>query len=489
MEHAGYIDGRFIRGEGAEFVVENPSDGSTVATVAGLSPEQTGQAIAAARRAYDKGEWSGLPRAERADVMRRYAAALARHANRLKELAILEAGCPVSSSVMFAQVQTPLRHAAEIPDLYMTLPEIEENPLPMHERLGVAGMPMQSIRRYLPHGVVSAIAAYNVPLFTALWKVVPALVTGNTVVLRPNPLTPISSMIFAEAAEEAGLPAGVLNVVVEGGLEGGQMMSSDPRVDMVSFTGSVGVGIAIAQQAAPTLKPLVLELGGKSAQIFLPDSIDKAPMHARIICVSHAGQGCALGTRIFVPEESKAEVLARAKELLAAIRIGPASDPATETGPVINAAAVARCERIVGEAIAAGATVVHGGKRWTGVDAKTAGGHYFEPTLLDVPDNANPAAQEEVFGPVVSVIGYRDLDHAVAMANDSRFGLSGWVHGADKRAAVKVGEAMRSGSINVNNGVTSAWASMGGIKLSGQGRERGPEGIRAFQQMSVLNFS
>lgn len=485
MEHAGYIDGQFVKGEGAAFSVENPSDGSLVATITGLSRDQTGAAIAAARRAFDKGEWSGLPRAERADVMRRYAAALARHADRLKELAILEAGCPVSSSVMFAQVQTPLRHAAEIPDLYMTLPEIEENPLPMHERLGVAGMPMQSIRRYMPHGVVSAIAAYNVPLFTALWKVVPALVTGNTVVLRPNPLTPISAMIFAEAAEEAGLPAGVLNIVIEGGLEGGQMMSSDPRVDMVSFTGSVGVGIAIAQQAAPTLKPLVLELGGKSAQIFLPDSVDKAPMHARVICVSHAGQGCALGTRIFVPEESKAEVLAKAKELLTAIRIGRASDPATETGPVVNAAAVARCERIVGEAVAAGATVVHGGKRWTGIE----GGHYFEPTLLDLPDNANPAAQEEVFGPVVSVIGYRDLDHAIAMANDSRFGLSGWVHGADKRAALKVGEAMRSGSINVNNGVTSAWASMGGIKLSGQGRERGPEGLRAFQQMSVLNFS
>jgi aldehyde dehydrogenase (NAD+) len=209
VEYAGYVDGQFVRGQGDAFAVENPSDGSTVATIRGLSPDQVSAAIAAARRAFDEGEWSGLPRAERADIMRRYAAALAKHAERLKELAVLEAGCPVSSSVMFAQVQTPLRHAAEIPDVYMTLPEIEENPLPMHERLGVAGMPMQSVRRYLPHGVVSAIAAYNVPLFTALWKVIPALVTGNTVVLRPNPLTPISALTFAEAAEEVGLPAGV----------------------------------------------------------------------------------------------------------------------------------------------------------------------------------------------------------------------------------------------------------------------------------------
>ncbi len=485
MEHTGYINGQYVQGEGADFTVENPSDQSVVAELRGLSLAQFDRAIAAARTAFDAGEWPGLPRGGRAQIMRKYAAALATHADRLTELAVLEAGCPVNSSVMVAQVQTPLRHASEIIDLYLSLPEIEDNPLPMHERLGMAGSPMQSIRRYLPHGVVSAIAAYNVPLFTALWKVIPALITGNCVVLRPNPLTPLSAMIFAQAAEEAGLPAGVLGVVIEGGLEGGRMMTSDPRVDMVSFTGSVGVGIKIAEQAAPTLKPLVLELGGKSAQIFLPDSIASAPMHARVICVAHAGQGCALGTRLFVPEENKADVLAKAVELLAAIKIGPANDPATETGPLINAAAVSRCERLVAEAVAAGGKVVFGGKR----PAHLSSGYYFEPTLLDLPDNANPLAQEEVFGPVAAVIGYRDLDHAIAMANDSKFGLSGWVHGADKRLALSVGQRMRSGSINVNNGVTSAWASMGGIKLSGLGRERGPEGIRGFQQMSVLNFS
>ena len=456
-----------------------------IAEIRGVSVNQVDAAIDAARRAFDSGCWSGLSREERAATMRRYAAALAARADRIRELAMLEAGCPVSSSVMFAQVQTPIRHAAEIVDLYLTLPEIEDNPLPLHERMGMMGTPMQSIRRYQPHGVISAIAAYNVPLFTALWKVIPALITGNTVVLRPNPLTPISVMVFAEAAEEAGLPAGVLNVVVEGGLAGGQMMSSDPRIDMVSFTGSCAVGVKIAEQAAPTLKPLVLELGGKSAQIFLPDSVDKAPAMARSVCVSHAGQGCALGTRLFVPEEAKAEVLEKAAALLRAIKIGPASDPATETGPVINATAVERCERIVAQAVAAGGKVVVGGKRPADIDR----GFYFEPTLLDLPDNANPAAQEEIFGPVVAVIGYRDLDHAVAMANDSKFGLSGWVYGQDKRAALKVGQGIRSGTVNVNNGVTSAWGSMGGIKLSGQGRERGPEGLRAFQQMSVLNFS
>jgi aldehyde dehydrogenase (NAD+) len=485
LEHAGFIDGALVRGEGDAFTVENPSDETIVAEVRGLSSGQVAQAIAAARRAFDAGVWSERPKAERAATMRRFAAALAARADRLRELAVLEAGCPISSGVMGAQVATPLRHAAEVVTLYEALPEFEENPLPIYERMGMMGnSPMQSLRRWMPLGVASCIAAYNVPLFTALWKVVPGLLTGNSVILRPNPLTPISAMIFAEAAIEAGLPAGVLNVVVEGGLDGAMAMTTDPAVDMVSFTGSCAVGAAVMAQAAPTLKRLVLELGGKSAQIFLPDSTDKAPMHCRIVTTSHAGQGCALGTRIFVPEESKAEVLAAAKAILEQVRIGPASDPATELGPTVNAAAVARCERFVADAVAGGGTVVTGGKR----PAHLAKGFYFEPTLLDLPDNGNPAAQEEIFGPVVAVIGYRDLDHAVAMANDSRFGLSGYVHGLDKALALKVGLRIRSGTVNVNTGITSAFASSGGIKMSGLGRERGVEGLRGFQQIHAINF-
>lgn len=484
VRHAGYIDGQWLAGSGAGFEVRNPSDESLVATINGLALDEVSAAVAAARRAFDAGQWPALPRAERAEVMRRYAAALARRAERLKELAVLEAGCPVSSTVMGAQVQTPLKHAAEAVDLYLSLPELLDNPLPLADRIGVTGQPFQSVRTWQPLGVVAAIAAYNVPFFTALWKVIPALLTGNTVVLRPNPLTPISALIFAEAAEEAGLPAGVLNVVIEAGLEGGQLLSRDPRVDMVSFTGSCAVGAKVAEQAAPTLKRLVLELGGKSAQVFLPDSVERAAMMARSVCVSHAGQGCVLGTRIFVPEERKAEVLAAAAQLLSAIRIGPASDPASEMGPVVNEAAVARCERLVAAAVAQGGTVITGGKR----PASMPQGHYFEPTLLDLPDNANPAAQEEIFGPVVGVIGYRDLDHAVEMANDTQFGLAAWVYGQDKRAALALGQRLRAGTVNINAALTSAWVSLGGAKMSGIGRERGEEGLRAFQQMSVLNL-
>ncbi|MBU6266947.1 MAG: aldehyde dehydrogenase family protein [Sphingomonadales bacterium] len=484
MQHTGYIGGQFVAGEGARFRVENPSDESTVAEIAGQSEAQVAAALAAARGSFDAGVWSGIGNARRADAMRRFAAAMDKRADALRELALREAGCPIGSSVMNAQVTAPLRMTHEAIDYFLSLPEIEENPLPLHERVNAMGMTVQSLKRWTPLGVVSAISAYNVPFYTAMWKVVPALLAGNSVVLRPNPLTPLSAMIFAEAADEAGLPPGVMNVVIEQGLEGARLMTTDDVVDMVSFTGSCTVGALVAQQAAATLKRVVLELGGKSAQIFLPDAVDKAPLQAMVIAVAHAGQGCALGTRIFVPEDAKAQVLDKAAALMAKIKVGPASDPATQTGPVISAAQRARCEHFVAEAVKHGGRVVCGGKRPEGLDK----GYYFEPTLLDLPDNANPAAQEEIFGPVAAVIGYRDLDHAVEMANDSRFGLSGYVHGADKAAALQVALRIRSGTVNVNGALMSTYASMGGIRMSGMGRERGLEGFRAFQQLSMLNI-
>ena len=483
MAQAGFIDGAFVVGEGATLQVQDPSTEEIFDERAGVSVDQTGRAIAAARAAFDDGRWSGLTMKQRGETMRRYGEALRKRADRLKELAIREAGCPVSSTVMGAQVHAPLRMTDEIIDLFLRLPEIEENPLPLHERVN-AYFTVQSLKRWSPLGVVSAISAYNVPFYTAFWKVVPALMAGDSVILRPNPLTPISALIFAEAAAEAGLPDGVLNVLLESGLEGGQLVTTDERVDLVSFTGSCTVGAAVAQQAAPTLKRLVLELGGKSAQIYLPDAVGRAANAASTVCLSHAGQGCVLGTRVFVPEENKAEVLEGMAAALVNTKIGRADDPATQLGPVISAGQRARCEHFTEAAVAAGGRVVCGGKRPEGLDK----GFFFEPTVLDLPDNKNPAAQEEIFGPVVSVIGYRDLDHAVEMANDSKFGLSGWIHGIDKVKALEIGTRIRSGSVNVNGALMSTYASGGGIKMSGLGRERGIEGLREFQMITTLNI-
>lgn len=483
MSPAGFIDGKFVAGQGAVLQVQDPSTEEVFDERAGASTGQVEQAIAAARSAFDDGRWSGLTMKERGEAMRRYGEALRKHADQLKELAIREAGCPVSSTVMAAQVHAPLRMTDDIIDLFLRLPEIEENPLPLHERVNPYFV-VQSLKRWTPLGVVSAISAYNVPFYTAFWKVVPALMAGDSVILRPNPLTPISALIFAEAAAEAGLPDGVLNVVLESGLEGGQLMTTDERVDLVSFTGSCTVGALVAQQAAPTLKRLVLELGGKSAQIYLPDAVGRAASAASTVCLSHAGQGCVLGTRVFVPEESKAEVLDGMATALAQTKIGRADDPATQLGPVISAGQRARCEHFVAAAVEHGGKVVCGGKRPEGLDK----GFFFEPTVLDLPDNKNPAAQEEIFGPVISVIGYRNLDHAVEMANDSKFGLSGWVHGVDKVKSLEIGKRIRSGAVNVNGALMSSYASGGGIKMSGLGRERGIEGLREFQIMTTLNI-
>jgi aldehyde dehydrogenase (NAD+) len=237
-------------------------------------------------------------------------------------------------------------------------------------------------------------------------------------------------------------------------------------------------------QAAPTLKRLQLELGGKSAQIFLPDALDKVVIATMGVCLAHAGQGCALGTRVFVPQEHKSALLQQISQAMSKIRIGPADSADTQLGPVISAAQRQRCEKYVAAAIEHGGVVVTGGKR----PAHLQNGYFFEPTVLDIPGNSNPAAQDEIFGPVVTVIGYDNLDHAVAMANDSRFGLSGYVYGKDSRQALNVATRIKSGTVNVNAGLMSTYISSGGQRFSGIGRERGVEGLRLYQQLTCLNL-
>jgi len=484
IQYAAFIDGEFAEGNGSALAVEDPSSGEVFSRFAGSDLVQFEAAIHSARRAFDSGAWSGLQAGERAAVLTTFVRALAGKSAAITDLVVREAGCPRHSGVMKAQVLAPIKHASDVIKLYLSLPEIEENPLPLEERVNPMGQVVQSLRRYTPIGVVAGIAAYNFPFYTALWKIMPALLTGNTIVLRPSPLTPLSALFFAEAAAEAGLPPGVLNVVLESGLEGGKLLSTHTAVDMVAFTGSSEVGEKIMVQVAPTMKRLQLELGGKSAQIFLPDSLDQVIPGVLGVCMAHAGQGCALGTRVFVPEESKAELLQQLAGAVGSIRVGSAESADTQTGPLISRCQVERCEHFVYAAVALGGVVVAGGKRPEGL----GDGFYFEPTVLDLPDNSNPAAQDEIFGPVVSVIGYRDLDHAVEMANDSRFGLSGYVHGKDRKAALDVALRIRSGTVNVNAGLMSAYASSGGQRLSGIGRERGIEGLRIYQQLSGLNI-
>jgi acyl-CoA reductase-like NAD-dependent aldehyde dehydrogenase len=476
-----YVDGEFVAGEGAPLAVENPATEETVAEVDALSPAQVEDAVLAARRAFDRGEWSALPRAERIDAVLALGEYLEGRTEELSATLTAEAGATVA--MMGAQVGMPLAHLRAACELYRTLPDVEYTPRPLAE-VTFGNRVTASVMRWEPIGVVSAIAAYNFPLQTPLWKFVPALLTGSTVVLRPSPLTPIATLAIGEAADAAGLPAGVLNVVVEAGVEGGQLMSSHPAVDCVSFTGSTAVGRTIMAQAAPTVKRVLLELGGKSVQLYLPDAVERAPMGCASVFAAHSGQACVAPTRMLVPEDRKAEVLEQAVGVAGMLKVGEPTDPSTMLGPLISAAQRERCERYVAEAVDAGATVVCGGGRPDGLDR----GYYFEPTVLDVPDNANPAARDEIFGPVICVIGYRDVDHAVEIANDTVYGLAGQVFGANVAEAVAVAERIRAGAVSVNGGYTGAYASSGGYKQSGLGRERGVDGMRAFQQVKHLSI-
>ena len=306
-----FVNGRWISGSGTPVIVESPATGEPVASVEATSPEQVRAAMVAARVAFDESPWPHLEPAERAAIVRRLGEALEARRSVLVETVIEEAGCP-RNVTEFAQVGMALSSIRELADLYERLPVWEHNEVPLSEHFAGSAVRL-SIRRYEPAGVVAAITPYNFPFITNVWKVVPALLAGCTVVLRPSPLTPLEATVFGEAAEEAGLPPGVLNVVVEQGSEGAVLLTTQPEVDLVSFTGSSAIGRAVAAQAAPTLKRVILELGGKSVALHLPDVLDHGlggVVGAAItVFASHAGQGCALQTRVLVPEARRAEVV------------------------------------------------------------------------------------------------------------------------------------------------------------------------------------
>lgn len=473
-----YVAGRWIDGE-RSFEVENPADESCFA-VAGVTPlPEIRRAISEARQSFDQGVWADLPVAERAKVLHAFLDHVEASQDVLIDTIMGEAGQP-RMMAQGAQVAMGLMLGRQTIDLYQALSHEEANPVPLDDL--VRGKVTLSIRRHEPIGVVSAITPYNGAIIMAFQKLIPALMAGNSVILRPSPLTPLSSLVFGTAADVAGLPTGVLSVVVEDGAEGAELLTTDPAIDMVSFTGSTAVGRQILAQAAPTVKRVSLELGGKSAQIYLDDAIERAGMGAMAVVAITSGQACVAATRMLVPNERKAEVIEAVCATYGMISVGDPSDPTNLMGPLISAGQRERCEHYIALAEEHGAKVAFGGGRPTGLDK----GYYVEPTVLDLPDNANPAARDEIFGPVIGILGYKDLDDAVRIANDSPYGLAGQVYGADVAAATAVARRIRAGAVTVNSGVFSAYAPGGGYKQSGLGRERGTDGIREFQEVKHI---
>jgi acyl-CoA reductase-like NAD-dependent aldehyde dehydrogenase len=327
--------------------------------------------------------------------------------------------------------------------------------------------------------VVSILTPWNFPHTLNVMKVTAALAAGNTVVLKPSPLAPLAGLALARIIDEhTDIPPGVVNVVTPSDIEASKLLTVDPRIDMVSFTGSSAVGREVMAAAGGTMKRLLLECGGKSASVVLDDVGLTDELLDRMLfesCSFHAGQACILHSRLLLPESIHDEVVDRLVMLARGVKVGDPSDPDVQMGPLISAAQLKRVQAYVDAALGDGAKLATGGGRPNGLDA----GFYFEPTILtDVTPDAT-IAQEEVFGPVLSVLRYRDDDDAVRIANNSQYGLSGAVWGTDVDRAVAVARRIRTGQITVN-GCGPGGAPFGGFKQSGFGRESG--GIRGIRQ-------
>jgi acyl-CoA reductase-like NAD-dependent aldehyde dehydrogenase len=468
-----YIDGKWQQSDGdGVLTVLNPATEEVIGTVPDGTVGDVDRAVAAARRAFDEGPWPTLDVRERSRLMLRFADVLDRRADELKELAVQEAGSTRALADTL-QVGVPLLHFRDMAERVLLQFPFEK---PMPPTVGATLA--QGVIRREPYGVAALISAYNFPLFLNILKLAPALAAGCTVVLKPAPTTPLETFVLGEIADEAGLPAGVLNIVT-GDIEAGQALTSHPGVDVVSFTGSDTVGRLVYAQAAPSLKKVVLELGGKSANVICEDA-DLARVVPTVVAgmTTHAGQGCSLLTRTLVHESRLEELVGLVTEALGNIKVGDPADPATTMGPLISAAQREKVEGLIDLGRREGARIVHGGGRPKGLDK----GFFVEPTLFIDVDNSMTIARKEFFGPVGVIIGYKDEDEAVRIANDSEFGLGGGVWAADPVKAYRIATRIRAGMVYVNGGGagSSPHTAFGGYKQSGLGLERGEYGLDEF---------
>lgn len=474
-----YIAGTWTEAEGMAEAVINPATEEPIGHAPVGTPAAAEAAVAAARSAFDDGRWAGMTMSERATLLRRMHAALDAKRSEIAAMIVAEVGC-AQGITHGMQVGAPLDHFVSAlehagRDDSVRLP-LDITPDFMNpdgpKKLGGTTIVRE------PVGVVAGITGYNFPFLLNLAKIVPALLAGNTLVLKPSPFTPYSALLFGRIAEKIGLPPGVLNIVT-GGQDVGAVLTTDPRVDLVTFTGSEGVGAAIMAQAAPTLKRVHLELGGKSALIVRADAdVERAARMAVAVLSVNAGQGCALLTRLLVHNSIRARFVEAACAVAGHFKIGDASDPTVMMGPLIREAQRSKVEHFIDVGRKEGARLVHGGGRPPHLQK----GYFTEITLFDDVENAMTIAQEEIFGPVGAVIGFDTDEEAVRIANDSRYGLNGGIESADAAKAYEMALQIRAGSVAINGGTgRMSYAPIGGYKRSGIGREYGPDWLREFQ--------
>ena len=467
------IDGRLL-GTERTFPSINPATGAVLGYAPDATVADAEAAVAAARRAFDNTDWSTNTEL-RIRCLEQFHQALIEHRDELAELTIAEVGA-TPSLCEGPQLDQPI----DIVRYYGELLKTYE----MTEDLGnIMSRGMQHHRWVEKEaaGVVAAIIAYNYPNQLALAKLAPALAAGCTVVLKGAPDTPLVTLALGELiANHTDIPAGVVNVLSGADPQVGAVLTTSPDVDMVTFTGSTPTGRRIMAAASETLKRVFLELGGKSAAIVLDDAdFNTAAMFAAFSMVSHAGQGCALTSRLLVPSKHKDEIVELVKNNFAMVRYGDPSDPSTYMGPLISEKQRDKVDGMVKRAVNAGATLVTGGEK---VDP----GYFYTPTLLADVDPDSEIAQEEVFGPVLVVIGYEDDDDAVRIANNSIYGLSGAVFGSQDRA-VALARRIRTGTFSINGGnYFSPDSPFGGYKQSGIGREMGAAGLEEFLERKTM---
>jgi betaine-aldehyde dehydrogenase len=469
-----FIDGAWAAPTGGDTIeVVSPHTEEVVARVPEGTPADIDAAVEAARRAFDSGPWPRMSPEERIEVVQSFANLYAGKLGEMAELITTEMGSPTSFSNL-AQSPAPWMMIESFINIAKGFPWEETRP-------GALGSDV--IVRREPVGVVAAIPPWNVPQFTTISKIAPALLAGCTVVLKPAPETPLDSYLMAELLQEAGVPAGVVNIVAAG-REVGEHLVAHPGVDKVAFTGSTAAGRKIASVCGEQLKRVSLELGGKSAAIVLDDADLATTMDGlRFTALMNSGQACVAQTRILASRAKYDEVVDALAQTVASMPVGDPGDPATEIGPMVARRQQERVEKYIALGQEEGARVVVGGN---GVPDGLDRGWYVRPTVFADVGNSMRIAQEEIFGPVLSVIAYDDVDDAVRIANDSDYGLAGTVWTADQEAGLDVARRVRAGTYGVNTYTMDFAAPFGGYKSSGIGREFGPEGLAQYTEYKAI---
>jgi aldehyde dehydrogenase (NAD+) len=472
-----YIGGQWVGAEsGADYATVNPATEEPLGPAPHAGPADMRGAIAAAREAFDTGPWPRLPLAERRRIMHQIADLMDKRAGELSDVVVQETG----ATAYLASMSGPIEILRDTADLVLSQPFAESlAPLEFGGRL----LQSQVLRQ--PVGVCGLLPTWNVPIMIAIRKIAPALAAGCTMVLKAPPQTPLSLLKLAEIISESDLPAGVFNVVTGDGIDAAQELVASPDVDLISFTGGLGAGRAIQAKAAETVKRVVLELGGKSANIILDDvDVETAAQIAAAPAYFGAGQTCSMLSRVLVPHGLAAALVDRMAEIVAEKKIGDPLEPDTVVGPLIREERRADVEAYVATGIAEGARLVTGGRR----PPHLKRGFYYEPTIFADADNTMRIAREEIFGPVLTVIPYGSVDEAVEIANDSMFGLQANITCRDVRQGLEIAPRLRCGAVGINGAMDGVRAPRGGFKQSGIGREVGKWALDDYLEYQAVTY-